>query len=152
MASARAKLRCCLALVRSATRASISASEKLRAVTREASASLRRPLASAFENGEDAVEFGEECKGGVGIGLRELISVGGTVDGAEDVEDGGAGLGGVEIVSERRGEGRVTGGDECAEFGVRLCRRPFAIANALMEGAEAVYGVGFGSEAVEGEV
>jgi hypothetical protein len=107
---------------------------------------------AVFEYGEDAVEFGEQGEGGVGVGLSELRVIGGGVDGAEDVEDGGAGFGGIEVVGEGGGEVGVTRCDEGAEFGIRQQRWPMAVADAVVKGAQAVDGVGGFGEAVEGEV
>ena len=57
------------------------------------------------EDVEDGVEVMEERAGGGEIGFCCGVVVERDVDGADDVEDGGAGLGGVEVV----GEGGVVG-------------------------------------------
>jgi drug/metabolite transporter (DMT)-like permease len=62
---------------------------------------------AVFEDGEDGVELVEQGERFFGVGAGEARLIGGGVDGAQDVEDGGAGFGGVEVVVERGGEVEV---------------------------------------------
>src|SRR6202012_1860534 len=79
------------------------------------------------------------------------VGVGGGVGAADELEDGGAGLGGVEVVGEG-GEELLAGleglfGDDGIEAGGES-----TLEQALVEGAEAIDGVGGLEQAVEGEV
>ena len=138
MASARAKLRCFLARVRSATRASMSASEKA-SVASEGGVGLVE-AAVLFgpgdggagvlgvvigDDGEDGVEEIEDSEDLDGVAALEGAVVGGGVGGADEVEDGGAGFGRVEVVGE--GGGVELGGAGGEGFDVRV--------DALGEGA-----------------
>ena len=108
---------------------------------------------AVFEDGEDGVELVEQREGLFGVEAGEAGLVGGGVDGAEDVEDGGAGFGGVEVVVERGGEVEIAFADQVGEGVVGGRRvRPVAVADAVVEGAQAIDGVGGFDEAVEGEV
>ena len=124
IASARAKLRCFLARVRSATRASTSAS-----VIDCAAEQLGRDISRAalgfgpfegaagglgvvvFDYVEDGVEVAEDGEDPVAVANEELALINGRVGGADEVEDGRAGLGGVQIV-----------GQGFAVFGLRFLR------------------------------
>ncbi len=128
-----------------------------------------------IEDREDGVEFVEESDGFFGVEAGEAGVVGGRIDGAEDVEDGGAGFGGVEVVGEgggevgvaladcfRQGAGRRGNGRSLPFAALRSSGRilvgdgdalgPVAGADAVVEGAQALDGVGGFGEAVEGEV
>ena len=59
---------------------------------------------AVFEDGEDAVEEGEDGEDLGDVAGEQGAGVGGGVGAADELEDGGAGLGGVEVVGERGGE------------------------------------------------
>ena len=73
------------------------------------------------------------------VALRELAVVGGGVGVADEIEDGGAGLGGVEVVGERGGEG-VCGFVRLREQLGIFALRPRTVLDALAEGAQALDG------------
>ena len=119
MASARAKLRDFLAWVRSATRASMSASVR-RERGRAARGRLRRcglrlrprsraaRVISASRSSRTAktpIEEVEHVQDLLDVALRETLPWSAAVLAcADEIEDGGAGFGGVEVVGERGGE------------------------------------------------
>ena len=107
-----------------------------------------------FEDGEDAVEERRAARRiSETLPRARVAVVGGGVGGADEVEDGGAGFGGVEVVGEGGGVGIVR---------LRAVRRAMSVSSpcgaagpcwsTLAEGAQAVDGVGGFGEAVEGEV
>ena len=164
MASARAKLRVFLAWVRSATRASMSASERESVATSSGAASLMRPSASAQASAARVMAASLSSRTAktpskrsrtlricVTLSARRVPCVGGGVGGADEIEDGGAGFGGVEVVGEGGGVVVLGLGGGGGDVGVEAFGEA-AFQHALVEGAEAVDGVGGFGEAVEGEV
>ena len=72
----------------------------------------------------------EQVAGGGEVGFGDGVAVERDVDGADDVKDGGAGFGGVEVVGERGVVGPALLLDEFLEFccGLALrCRVCFAL-------------------------
>ena len=59
---------------------------------------------AVFEHGEDAVEEREDGEDLGDVAGEQRAGVGGGVGAADELEDGGAGLGGVEVVGQRGGE------------------------------------------------
>ena len=117
--SARAKLRCLLAWVRSATSASIASSVSAWRASSSGATSARRPSAcgpfegasgglgvAIFDDVEDGVEAGQDGENGFAVVGQKLALIDGGVGGADEVEDGCAGFGGVQVVGQR---GQVVG-------------------------------------------
>lgn len=57
-----------------------------------------------FNDVEDLIEERECVKDGLDVRLLQLAVIGGGVGVADEIEDGGAGFGCVEVVGERGGE------------------------------------------------
>ena len=56
-----------------------------------------------LQHGEDAIEQGEHAQNLVGILGAQRACIGGGVGRADQIEDGSAGLGGVQVVGKRGG-------------------------------------------------
>ena len=100
---------------------------------------------------EDRIEAGEDGEDGVAVLAKNLPLVQGRVGGADEVEDGRAGLGRVQVVGEGGDVIRLRLlGEGLERYGrARLERGP---GQPLMEGAQALDGGGGLDEPVEGEV
>jgi hypothetical protein len=103
------------------------------------------------EHVENGVEAGEEGKNLCGVvGLQGAL-VGGRVGSADEIKDGGAGFGGVEVVAESIVEGLVGGGGVGVESGI-ASRWEGSVGETAMERAEALDGTGGFDETAESEV
>ncbi len=100
--------------MRSATSASISSSVRDWRASSSGATSASRPASRGplqrsarglgvivVDHVEDGVEAGKDGENRVAITGEELALVDGRVGGADEVEDGGAGFGGIQVVGQR---------------------------------------------------
>src|ERR1700686_4503519 len=104
-----------------------------------------------FEDGEDALESGEELLGGGDVLLAKFAFVDRDVGLADEIVSGGEGLRGVEVVSEAGVEIGGFFGDTFGHGGGGG-RFKFSLFKTIREVAETVDGAGGLLQAVEGEI
>src|SRR6185437_789844 len=101
-------------------------------------------------DGEDLIEAGKDGQQGVAVGGARGALIERNIGGADQFEDGGQRLGGVEIVGEGGIHCRLGGGGGLAQRALASGQR--TAAEPIEEAAQAIEGGGGLVEAFEGEI